>query len=91
MNELDALVAAVVLDRAIALGIVAVPALVLGYCAGRIRTPRSGGVDGEPSALEEASVADLALARDADAPRLLVPDARSRELGSAGDASDARR
>jgi hypothetical protein len=55
----------------IALAIVALPALVLGYCAGRLQTPAAPQPEAPGDAMDEDD-ADLALACDTDAPRLLV-------------------
>jgi hypothetical protein len=55
----------------IALAIVALPALVLGYCAGRLQTPAAPQSETPGDAMSEDD-ADLALACDTDAPRLLV-------------------
>jgi hypothetical protein len=55
----------------IALAIVAFPALVLGYCAGRLQTPAAPRSEPPGDAMNEDD-ADVALACDTDAPRLLI-------------------
>ena len=67
----------------IALAIVAFPALVLGYCAGRLQSPAAPLSDAPDEAMNEDD-ADLALACDTDAPRLLIAGDRSDNNGANG-------
>ncbi|HEY5294089.1 MAG TPA: hypothetical protein VIJ70_01270 [Gaiellaceae bacterium] len=70
----------------IALAIVAIPALVLGYCAGRLQAPAPPPpTDAAADSMEQGD-ADLALACDTDAPRLLIAGDRSAN----GDESSGR-
>jgi len=56
----------------IALAIVALPALVLGYCAGRLQTPAAPQPEPSGDGMNKDDT-DLALACDTDdAPRLLI-------------------
>jgi hypothetical protein len=67
----------------IALAIVAFPALVLGYCAGRLQTPATPLPDASEEGMNEDD-ADLALACDTDAPRLLIAGDRADNNGANG-------
>ena len=60
------MVAAIDVERAARITVAVVPALLLGYCAGRMHREPSPDLDGEVSELELVRDADRPVTRDPD-------------------------